>query len=172
MGRGQAPSPYPTPLKSFYLKKKMIMCASWRGRPVNGIASELPRQRRGTFIVFFWQWQWMSMVIRLKVPIEMHYAVIPMGTSKVNSSRVRWLKQCRLEVAAELQQWWRRRRKSIPRSSSSFGLGLGTSTFYEGRSKSFGLASGGKDGNGKKSNGKKRQWKIALLENSATSNKK
>jgi len=25
-------------------------------------------------------------VIRLKVPIEMHYAVIPMGTSKVNSS--------------------------------------------------------------------------------------
>ena len=36
--------------------------------------------------------------------------------------RVRWLKQCRLEVAAELQQWWHRtnrRRKSIPRSSSS-----------------------------------------------------
>ena len=36
--------------------------------------------------------------------------------------RVRWLKQCRLEVAAELQQWWRRtnrRRKSVPRSSSS-----------------------------------------------------
>jgi len=28
----------------------------------------------------------MSLVIRLKVPIEMHYAVIPMGTSKVNSS--------------------------------------------------------------------------------------
>ena len=27
-GEGQAPSPYPTPLKSFYLKKKMIMCAS------------------------------------------------------------------------------------------------------------------------------------------------
>ena len=36
--------------------------------------------------------------------------------------RVRWLKQCRLEVAAELQQRWRRtnrRRKSMPRSSSS-----------------------------------------------------
>ena len=36
--------------------------------------------------------------------------------------RVRWLKQCRLEVAAELQQWWRRtnrRRNSVPRSSSS-----------------------------------------------------
>jgi len=36
--------------------------------------------------------------------------------------RVRWLKQCRLEVEAELQQRWRRtnrRRKSIPRSSSS-----------------------------------------------------
>ena len=30
----------------------------------------------------------MSVVIRLKVPIEMHYAVIPMGTSKVNSSRL------------------------------------------------------------------------------------
>jgi len=30
----------------------------------------------------------MSVVIRLKVPIEMHYTVIPMGTSKVNSSRV------------------------------------------------------------------------------------
>jgi len=27
-------------------------------------------------------------VIRLKVPIEMHYTVIPMGTSKVNSSPV------------------------------------------------------------------------------------
>ena len=36
--------------------------------------------------------------------------------------RVRRLKQCRLEVAAELQQWWRRtnrQRKSITRSSSS-----------------------------------------------------
>jgi len=30
----------------------------------------------------------MSVVIRLKVPIEMHYTVIPMGTSKVNSSPV------------------------------------------------------------------------------------
>ena len=28
----------------------------------------------------------MSVVIRLKVPIEMHYTVITMGTSKVNSS--------------------------------------------------------------------------------------
>ena len=28
----------------------------------------------------------MSVVIRLKVPTEMHYTVIPMGTSKVNSS--------------------------------------------------------------------------------------
>ena len=28
----------------------------------------------------------MSVVIRLKVPIEMQYTVIPMGTSKVNSS--------------------------------------------------------------------------------------
>ena len=36
--------------------------------------------------------------------------------------RIRWLKQWRLKVAAELQQRWRRtnrRRKSIPRSSSS-----------------------------------------------------
>jgi len=31
----------------------------------------------------------MSVVIRLKVPIEMHYTVIPMGTSKVNSSQKR-----------------------------------------------------------------------------------
>jgi len=29
----------------------------------------------------------MSMVIRLEVPIEMHYTVVAMGTSKVNSSR-------------------------------------------------------------------------------------
>jgi len=28
----------------------------------------------------------MSVVIRLEVPIEMHYTVIPVGTSKVNSS--------------------------------------------------------------------------------------
>ena len=28
-----------------------------------------------------------SVVIRLKVPIEMHYTVIPMGTYKVNSSQ-------------------------------------------------------------------------------------
>ena len=28
----------------------------------------------------------MSVVIRLKVPIEMYYTVIPVGTSKVNSS--------------------------------------------------------------------------------------
>jgi len=28
----------------------------------------------------------MSVVIRLKVPIEMHHTVIPMGTFKVNSS--------------------------------------------------------------------------------------
>ena len=36
----------------------------------------------------------MSVVIRLKVPIEnnfeMHYTVIPMGTSKVNSSQILW----------------------------------------------------------------------------------
>ena len=40
--------------------------------------------------------------------------------------RVRWLEQWRLQVAAELQQLWRRtnrRRKSIPRSSSSHGEG-------------------------------------------------
>ena len=32
----------------------------------------------------------MSVVIRLKVPTEMHYTVIPMGTSKVNSSPAMW----------------------------------------------------------------------------------
>ena len=31
MGRGQAHSPYPLRLQSFYLKKKMIICASWKG---------------------------------------------------------------------------------------------------------------------------------------------
>ena len=34
----------------------------------------------------------MSVVIRLKVPTEMHYTVIPMGTSKVNSSRSKYYK--------------------------------------------------------------------------------
>jgi len=33
----------------------------------------------------------MSVVIRLKVPIEMHYTVIPMGTSKINSSLIELL---------------------------------------------------------------------------------
>jgi len=54
---------------------------------VNGIASELPMQRIGDLYCVFWQWKWMSVVIRLKVPIEMHYTVISVGTSKVNSSR-------------------------------------------------------------------------------------
>jgi len=58
-------------------------------RPVNGIASELPMQTIGTFLCFFWRWKWMSLVIRLKVPVEMHYTVIPMGTSKVNSSHTK-----------------------------------------------------------------------------------
>jgi len=41
--------------------------------------------------------------------------------------RVRWLKQCRFELAAKLQQWRRRTnrwRKSIPRLSSSHQEGL------------------------------------------------
>ena len=33
------------------------------------------------------------MVIRLKVPIEMHYTVIPVGTSKVNSSPKTYLQK-------------------------------------------------------------------------------
>jgi len=52
-GKGASPLPIPTSLKSFYLKKKMIMCELKGGHPVNGIASELPMQRIGTFIVFF-----------------------------------------------------------------------------------------------------------------------
>ena len=40
------------------------------------------------------------MVIRLKVPIEMHYTVIPMGTSKVNSSLKRILYETSAAVAA------------------------------------------------------------------------
>ena len=51
MGRGQAP--YPTPLKGFYLKKKVIMCELKGGRPVNGIASELPMQRIGDLYYVF-----------------------------------------------------------------------------------------------------------------------
>ena len=44
----------------------------------------LPMQRIGTFNVFFDnrnEWE-----VRLEVPIEMHCTVIPIGTSKVNSS--------------------------------------------------------------------------------------
>jgi len=42
MWRGQAPSPYPTSLKSFYLKNVYEVKG---GCPVNGIASENPMQR-------------------------------------------------------------------------------------------------------------------------------
>ena len=58
------------------------------GRPVNGIPSELPMQRRGTSIVFFLTMEMNERGYKIKVPIEMHYAVrpIPMGTSEVNSS--------------------------------------------------------------------------------------
>jgi len=57
------------------------------GRPVNGTASELPMQRRGTFIVFFLTMEMNECGYKTKGPIEMHYAVTPMGTSKVNSSQ-------------------------------------------------------------------------------------
>jgi len=55
MGRGQArPLPIPHPLEKLLFKKENDnMCELKGGRPVNGIASELPMQRRGTFIVFF-----------------------------------------------------------------------------------------------------------------------
>ena len=81
------------------------------GRPVNGIASELPMQRIGDLYYVFWQWKWMSVVIRLKVPIEMHYTVIPMGTSKVNSS---WNLPCLMHlecmctknITTKYEQWY------------------------------------------------------------------
>jgi len=49
MGRGHTPPPW----KVFILKRNDNVCELKRGRPVNGIASELPMQRIGTFIVFF-----------------------------------------------------------------------------------------------------------------------
>ena len=53
MGRGLAPSPYSTPMKIFLFKKgNDNVCELKGGRPVNGIASELPMQRIGTLIVF------------------------------------------------------------------------------------------------------------------------
>ena len=48
----------------------------------------------------------MSVVTRLKVPIEMHYAVIPMGTSKVNSSPV--VDACTVNAfKARLDKFWK-----------------------------------------------------------------
>ena len=58
MGRGQAPSPYSHPLEKFLFKKENDnVCGLKGGRPVNRIASELPVQRIGTFIVFLSQWK-------------------------------------------------------------------------------------------------------------------
>jgi len=85
---GSIGNPLPIPLEKFVFKKGNDNVCELKGRrPVNGIASKLPMQRIETFIVFFWQWKWISVVIRLEVPTEMHYTVIPMGTSKVNSSQ-------------------------------------------------------------------------------------
>jgi len=54
MGRGQAFSPYPNPLEKFLFKKENDNVCELKGWcPVNGIASELPMQSIGTFIVFF-----------------------------------------------------------------------------------------------------------------------
>jgi len=46
----------------------------------------------------------MSVVIRLKVPIEMHYAVIPMGTFKVNSSRAYFAVRCYSRIFGTLDR--------------------------------------------------------------------
>jgi len=47
-------SPYPTPVERFLFKKENDnVCELKGGRPVNGIAAELPMQTMGTFITFF-----------------------------------------------------------------------------------------------------------------------
>jgi len=50
----------------------------------------------------------MSVVIRLEVPIEMHYTVIPMGTSKINSSATEPLiwRQLRLPDRPQINSDW------------------------------------------------------------------
>jgi len=62
------------------------MCASWRVASKRNCIGTSNAKNRDLYYVF-WQWKWMSVVITLKVPTEMHYTVIPMGTSKVNSSQ-------------------------------------------------------------------------------------
>jgi len=49
---GASPLSIPHPLERFLLKKENGVRVKG-GRPVNGIASELPMQRIGTFITFF-----------------------------------------------------------------------------------------------------------------------
>jgi len=87
MGRGQAPSPYPTSLKSFYFKKKMIMCASWRGGASSkwNCIGTSNAKKRDLYCVFLTM-EMNERGYKITGPTEMHYAVIPMGTSKVNSS--------------------------------------------------------------------------------------
>ena len=52
MGRGLAPFPYPTPFKFLFKKENDNVCELKNGRTVNGIASELPRQRIGDLYCF------------------------------------------------------------------------------------------------------------------------
>ena len=52
-GEGASPLLIPHPLEKFLFEKDNDnVCELKGGRPVNGIASELPMQRRGTFIAF------------------------------------------------------------------------------------------------------------------------
>ena len=51
MGRGQAPSPYSAPLKSFHLKKKTIMCAREASSKRNCIGTS-NANNRDLFCVF------------------------------------------------------------------------------------------------------------------------
>ena len=44
----------------------------------------------------------MSVVIRLKVPIEMHYTVIPMGTSKRNSSQKYYYGRSKIDTLVDI----------------------------------------------------------------------
>jgi len=52
------PPPHTPLLEKFLFKKENDnVCELKGGHPVNGIASELPMQGIGTFIVFFGQWK-------------------------------------------------------------------------------------------------------------------
>ena len=63
------------------------MCASWRGASSKRNSKKRKKKKRDLYCVFLTM-EMNERGYKIKVPIEMHYAVrpIPMGTSEVNSS--------------------------------------------------------------------------------------